>query len=239
MGRLMTGKILLRKTPLELSGSVNRAVAAMRASGRFSSHEVSLDLETVWAEADEVRIEQIISNRQPQSSDERPDQKYETWPLTDGIVDLDKMKQLMPLVTAGGDVYRAQIIGYFDEEERFWFCGRKAHRVQTPAGTLFSIPCEAITNNHPRVFRSALVGIGEAPQQRPVLIVEPWPDKQPTSDDDRRQLLEEVRNLAHAHRLTNCIHDFLYHPQFPVDIRHNAKIFREKLAVWAAHQLVK
>jgi olefin beta-lactone synthetase len=26
----------------------------------------------------------------------------------------------------------------------------------------------------------------------------------------------------------------MIHPSFPVDIRHNAKIFREKLAVWAA-----
>ena len=30
---------------------------------------------------------------------------------------------------------------------------------------------------------------------------------------------------------------FLVHPSFPVDIRHNAKIFREKLAVWAEEKL--
>jgi hypothetical protein len=29
----------------------------------------------------------------------------------------------------------------------------------------------------------------------------------------------------------------LFHPSFPVDIRHNAKIFREKLAVWAARRV--
>ena len=29
----------------------------------------------------------------------------------------------------------------------------------------------------------------------------------------------------------------LYHPGFPVDIRHNAKIRREELAVWAAREL--
>jgi hypothetical protein len=61
-------------------------------------------------------VDQIIATRQPQSTGERPDQQYETWPLTDGIVDLDEMKRLMPLITAGGDVYRAQIVGYFDEE---------------------------------------------------------------------------------------------------------------------------
>ena len=36
---------------------------------------------------------------------------------------------------------------------------------------------------------------------------------------------------------TARIHHFLHHPGFPVDIRHNAKIGREKLAVWAKSQL--
>ena len=40
---------------------------------------------------------------------------------------------------------------------------------------------------------------------------------------------------AHAH--TAGIKRFLRHPAFPVDIRHNAKIGREKLAAWATHQL--
>jgi len=29
----------------------------------------------------------------------------------------------------------------------------------------------------------------------------------------------------------------LFHPSFPVDIRHNSKIFREKLAIWAEKQI--
>jgi len=61
-------------------------------------------------------VEQILSNRLPEANGERPDQAYEIWPLTTGIVDLETMKKLMPLVTAGGNVYRAQIVGYFDEE---------------------------------------------------------------------------------------------------------------------------
>jgi hypothetical protein len=36
---------------------------------------------------------------------------------------------------------------------------------------------------------------------------------------------------------TRAIQTILFHPNFPVDIRHNAKIFREKLALWAARQL--
>jgi DNA uptake protein ComE-like DNA-binding protein len=60
--------------------------------------------------------EQIIYNRDPQVTAERPERAYETWLLTEGIVDLEQMKRLMPLVTAGGNVYRAQLVGYFDEE---------------------------------------------------------------------------------------------------------------------------
>ena len=43
----------------------------------------------------------------------------------------------------------------------------------------------------------------------------------------------ELRQLARGHELTRNIDLFLLHPSFPVDIRHNAKIFREKLAEWA------
>ena len=33
------------------------------------------------------------------------------------------------------------------------------------------------------------------------------------------------------------IRTILFHPSFPVDARHNAKIFREKLAEWATRKL--
>ena len=120
--------------------------------------------------------------------------------------------------------------GYLDEQARFWFCGRVAHRVTTPVGMLFTIPCEAIFNVHPDVNRTALVGVGPPGQQRPVIVVEfhgRWP----------RDFQRALRNLALGSPLTAGIVDFLIHPSFPVDIRHNAKIFREKLAVWAARRL--
>ena len=43
--------------------------------------------------------------------------------------------------------------------------------------------------------------------------------------------------MGGSHAVTAGIGTFLFHDDFPVDIRHNAKIFREKLAVWAAEQL--
>jgi acyl-coenzyme A synthetase/AMP-(fatty) acid ligase len=127
--------------------------------------------------------------------------------------------------------------GYFDEKKRFWFCGRVAHRVLTEAGPLYPIRCEAILNRHPDVFRSALVGIGRANRQRPILIVEPKPGKMPKTPADENRFLDELRQLAASNPLTASLGDFLFHPSFPVDIRHNAKIFREKLAVWAEERI--
>ncbi len=128
-------------------------------------------------------------------------------------------------------------VGYLDASGRFWFCGRMAHRVQAAAGTMYTIPCEAIFNQHPDVYRSALVGVGQPGDQRPVIVVEAWPDRRPRGKAARRRLVDELQKLAQANPLTAGIRDFLIHPAMPVDIRHNAKIFREKLAIWAAGKL--
>jgi acyl-coenzyme A synthetase/AMP-(fatty) acid ligase len=125
-------------------------------------------------------------------------------------------------------------MGYFDDQARLWFCGRKAHRVHPAAKIMYTIPCEAIFNEHPDVFRSALVGVGQSDRQEPVIVIELKGKKGDTS-----QILNQLRILAKGNSLTAGIKHFLIHPSFPVDIRHNAKIFREKLAVWATEQLSK
>lgn len=130
--------------------------------------------------------------------------------------------------------HRMGDVGYLDEQQRFWFCGRKAHRVQTALGTLFTEPCEGIFNAHPAVYRSALVGVGQAGRQVPVMVIELWPEQRAT---DVATLFEELKTLGQAHPATAGVEHFLLHPAMPVDIRHNAKIFREKLAVWAGQRL--
>jgi olefin beta-lactone synthetase len=130
--------------------------------------------------------------------------------------------------------HRMGDLGWLDKKGRIWFCGRKSHRVVTPANTLFTVPCEAIFNNHPAVFRSALVGVGKAPDQRPAVCIELEPEHRNT---DWITLRGELLEMARQQALTEDIDTFLLHPGFPVDVRHNSKIFREKLAVWAAHKL--
>jgi len=134
----------------------------------------------------------------------------------------------------GGIWHRMGDLGYLDDRGRLWFCGRKAHRVETAAGALFTIPCEALFNIHPRVRRSALVGVGEPGSKRPVIIIEL---KSGDGGQDKERLTSELLAIARDHAVTREIRTVLYHPGFPVDIRHNAKIFREKLTVWAAAQL--
>jgi len=131
-------------------------------------------------------------------------------------------------------VHRMGDVGYLDQRGRLWFCGRKAHRVVTERGPLFTVPCEAIFNQHPRVSRTALVGVGQPGRQHPVLCVELKAGERAARRD---QLTNELLALGQANEPTSAIKTLLYHPAFPVDVRHNAKIAREKLAVWAAEQL--
>ncbi len=126
--------------------------------------------------------------------------------------------------------------GYLDISGRLWFCGRTAHRVCTSSGIKYSVQCEAIINNHPDIFRSALVGVSaDNGFQLPVIILEK--EKKCLKSDN--EILSEIKSISSQSELTKDIEIFLFHKGFPVDIRHNAKIFREKLAVWAESELVK
>jgi acyl-CoA synthetase (AMP-forming)/AMP-acid ligase II len=140
-------------------------------------------------------------------------------------------------ISENGEIWhRMGDLGWLDTKNRLWFCGRKSHRVITEAETLFTIPCESIFNKHPRVFRSALVGIGQRHRQTPVICIE-LIGRYPLGG--RRKLEIELLNIAAANALTKSIKTVLFHRAFPVDIRHNSKIFREKLAIWAEKKLSK
>ncbi|MCG6156272.1 fatty acid CoA ligase family protein [Rubinisphaera margarita] len=132
--------------------------------------------------------------------------------------------------------HRMGDMGYFDDEGRLWFCGRKAHIVTPATGPMYPVCCEPIFNQHDRIYRTALVGIGPAGQQEPVLIAEPEAGQFPNNATSRQRLLQELRELGRANPLTESITKFLFHRSLPVDRRHNVKIHREELAVWATSQ---
>jgi len=145
----------------------------------------------------------------------------------------------MAKIRAGAVVWhRMGDTGYFDAQGRLWFCGRKAHRVTTATGTLFPVMCETIFNRHPAVKRCALIGIGASGAQYPVLIIEVASNVYPYSVLDKQKLTLELLALGSEYEHTRGIKDVLFYTgAFPTDVRHNAKIQRGKLAVWAAQYL--
>ena len=167
----------------------------------------------------------------------------------DAQTKLAKIREVLPPLPRAGEgrgegaigeriVHRMGDLGYFDGEGRLWFCGRKSQRVVVDATTtLCTEQIEPVFNTHPDVARSALVGVGTKGAQRPVLCVEL------RAGVDKREwprIEAELRHLADGYVHTAKVEAFLRYPKaFPVDIRHNAKIGREKLAVWAATQPLK
>jgi len=143
------------------------------------------------------------------------------------------------ILDQGGFWHRMGDIGYLDRQDRFWYCGRLAHRVLTADGPMYTVRCEAIFNRHEAIYRSALVGVGTLGSQRPVIVLEPSEGRMPKTARAREALLAEIRTLGRSNPLTRSVDVFLFHPSLPVDVRHNAKISREKLAVWASKQLTR
>ena len=158
---------------------------------------------------------------------------------TDAYFNRDAATRLAKIHEAHPDgsqriVHRMGDLGYFDRDGRLWFCGRKSQRVVTAGTTLCTEQIEPVFNTHPDVRRSALVGIGTHGAQLPVLCVELHTG---IGKNQHTRIADELRHIADGFVHTAKVDRFLFHPKFPVDIRHNAKIGREKLAMWAARQL--
>jgi acyl-CoA synthetase (AMP-forming)/AMP-acid ligase II/pimeloyl-ACP methyl ester carboxylesterase len=127
--------------------------------------------------------------------------------------------------------HRMGDLGYVDTQGALYYCGRKSHSVYTKERAYHSVPIEEIFNTLPKVRRSALVGVRGG--REPALVVEPYPEHWPESPQLEEAFRSELRALAERSDLTNGIELFFFHRSFPVDARHNAKIFRDQLGDWA------
>lgn len=192
-----------------------------------------------WADATPVRAGQVgeITVAGPTATD--------TYFNRDAQTRLAKIRERIavraPEGTTPGEggferiVHRMGDLGYFDADGRLWFCGRKSQRVVVDAGTtLCTEQVEPVFNTHLDVARTALVGVGERGAQIPVLCVEVCSG---VGQDQWERIEAELRRMADGLVHTAKVQRFLRYPKsFPVDIRHNAKIGREKLAAWATLQ---
>jgi PAS domain S-box-containing protein len=61
VGRLVSGKLVLMRRPLELGEAVRRGVATIASADRISKR-IDVETESVWINGDSTRIEQIVAN---------------------------------------------------------------------------------------------------------------------------------------------------------------------------------
>lgn len=132
-------------------------------------------------------------------------------------------------ITDGGFWHRMGDVGWKDDKGNIWFLGRKTHRVEGTDNTYYSIQMEAIFNQHPKIKRTALVKLQVGNKIVPGLVVERHDKKIKMTD----AFLKELEVMKASQEFTKDIQHFFLHPQFPVDVRHNIKIDRVKLSVWA------
>jgi len=154
---------------------------------------------------------------------------------TDAYWRREEQTRLAKTTDAQGRIWhRMGDAGYFDTDGRLWYCGRKSQRVIHADQVMYADQIEAIFNTHPEVARTALVGIGPAGYQTPVLCVELL---NKVTTHRRERVRTDLLQIGRNNMAAESIKHILFHKSFPVDIRHNAKIGREKLARWAEKEL--
>jgi acyl-coenzyme A synthetase/AMP-(fatty) acid ligase len=136
----------------------------------------------------------------------------------------------------GEMLHRMGDVGYKDASGRLWFCGRKSHRVVTPKGTLFTDMVEPVLNTTLGVDRTALVGVKRNGITYPVICWTSDQSRYHPRPVDRLQMLREKAQSSGLEEIKTFL-EYSAAKGLPVDVRHNSKIFREKLAAWANKKL--
>lgn len=137
----------------------------------------------------------------------------------------EKANRTHKLVDLSGRIWhRTGDIGFIDKAGRLIFTGRMAHLVRNGDEILHSVACEGVANAHQDVKRSALVEV----EEKAMMLIE-----LDSKNENRKKIEAEVLSLLKANPRTKNIPLVETHRSFPVDPRHNAKIERAKLALWA------
>jgi acyl-CoA synthetase (AMP-forming)/AMP-acid ligase II len=147
--------------------------------------------------------------------------------VTQGYDKLPEADAKTKVTDGSGHWHRMGDLARIDKKGRLWFCGRMVERVLTLDGPLYTDCCEAIFNQHAKVYRSALIDTGGG---NPAIVIEPESGCFPTSEAARGSFCKELAQLAMQNPMTERIDRFFFKKSFPVDVRHNAKIHRLSLA---------
>lgn len=153
--------------------------------------------------------------------------------VTSSYHNLEESTREAKINIQGTTWHRMGDLGYLDSEDKLWYCGRVAHMVKTSRGFLYSVCIEAIFNQHPAVYRSALIGLGGKEPHVPAVVLQLEKDTKVSPS----RLVLELMTLGSRFKPSSVIRNFYLHPSFPVDVRHNTKIHRHALSKWASKQV--
>lgn len=132
--------------------------------------------------------------------------------------------------------HRTEDIGHLDEAGRLWIEGRLQHVISTADGPVAPGGPEARIDALPQVHRSAVVGVGPRGTQAVVAVIEAA--TQPGSAAPAPGLAEtELAAAVRAAAAPVPLAAVLITSKVPVDIRHQSKINRPRLAAWAERVL--
>ncbi|MFJ6155734.1 alpha/beta fold hydrolase [Pseudarthrobacter sp. NPDC092184] len=126
--------------------------------------------------------------------------------------------------------HRTGDVGHFDSAGRLWVEGRLAHVVTAPNTVVTPVGPEQAIERLDGVGLAAVTGVGPSGTQAVVAVVETVPRTR-RAGPAAPQLAARVREAARAAGVS--VSAVLVVPAQPTDIRHNAKIDRTRLSLWA------
>jgi acyl-CoA synthetase (AMP-forming)/AMP-acid ligase II/pimeloyl-ACP methyl ester carboxylesterase len=124
--------------------------------------------------------------------------------------------------------HRTGDVGHLDDVGRLWVGGRLGHVVTTAAGVVTPVGVEQAVERLPEVSAAAAVGVGPTGAQQLVVVVVPQ-----NGVDRRGVLAPDGLTAAVRGAVAADVAAVLVLRELPVDIRHNAKVDRTRVARWA------
>jgi acyl-CoA synthetase (AMP-forming)/AMP-acid ligase II len=124
-----------------------------------------------------------------------------------------------------GEWHRSGDVGHVDARGRLWVEGRAVHVIHGVDGPITPVPVERAVERALGLRRCAAVGVGPVGSQQLVVVLE-MPGA--TAGVAEASMAEQARSAV-----DRPLASVLVVPALPVDIRHNAKIDRSAVAVWA------
>ncbi len=124
-----------------------------------------------------------------------------------------------------GEWHRSGDVGHLDAQGRLWVEGRAVHVIHGVDGPITPVPVERAVERALGVRRSAAVGVGPVGSQQLVVVLEVPGASAGVAE---APMAERARTA-----IDRPLASVLVVPALPVDIRHNAKIDRAAVAVWA------